>query len=317
MNEILVSGIEHAKVIYPKSEARMSNNKKSGLSRAARSVREAGRVLRGKKKPLAKPLPVESGTSAKPLYPEARKSIIVDIGMNDGKDTVYYRKRGFNVIAVEAIPDLCAAVTKHFEDLGVDGVDIRNCAVTDGTADEVTFYVNKFNSAWSSVNERIGSRKDGAEKIVVPAVDLSEELGPVSKQILYVKIDIEGLDSVALSQIMNLPNLPKYVSVENGSLDMLETLHKNGYDRFKFSNQKYVEHQTISPSSPHGPVPDHKFITSASGVFGEDIPGKWISYEDAVKVQEGLNIAAGLSPDNLFAVVVGWFDLHAKHSSAK
>ncbi|KUJ82100.1 FkbM family methyltransferase [Ruegeria profundi] len=299
----------------------MSNNKNSGLSRAARRVRDAGRVLRGKKiasDPDANRPKVSKTTSDDtPQYPKADQGIIVDVGMNDGKDTHYYRKRGFHVIAVEAIPDLCATVAKQFADLGVDGVDIRNFAVTDDTTDEVAFYVNKHISAWSSVDERIGSRLKGAEKISVPAVDLSSELSSVSGQILYIKIDIEGYDSVALSQIMKLPNLPRYVSVENGSSDMLNILHENGYDGFKFSNQKYVETQTVSPHSPHGKIVNHKFKSSASGVFGEDLPGKWISYEDALKIQKALNLATQTAPNNLFAEIIGWFDLHAKHSSAK
>ncbi|WP_170577661.1 FkbM family methyltransferase [Ruegeria arenilitoris] len=325
----------------------MSDNKKSGLSRAARSVREAGRVLRGKKKhtkptyidqqskdktsaenqlPAAdqgvtKPTYIDQlskdKTSAENQFPAADQGVIVDIGMNDGKDTVYYRKRGFEVIAVEAIPDLCAAMSDYFSDLEVNGVDIRNFAVTDDGKDEVTFYVNKYNTAWSSVKEEYGSRKDGAEKIVVPTIDLSQALQPVSKQILYVKIDIEGLDKVALKQVMALPDLPSYVSVENGSLSMLNTLHENGYDRFKFSNQKYVEYQIIAPSSPHGHIPVHTFKSSASGVFGEDLPGAWIQYEDAVKIQKALKEARRTAPDNLFSMAIGWFDLHAKHSSAK
>ncbi|MDX1743693.1 MAG: FkbM family methyltransferase, partial [Ruegeria sp.] len=296
----------------------MSNNKNSGLSRAARRVRDAGRVLRGKKiaaDPVAYRPKLENPISDDtPQYPKADQGIIVDIGMNDGKDTQYYRKRGFHVIAVEAIPDLCTTVAQQFADLGVDGVDIRNFAVTDGSADEVAFYVNKFTSAWSSVDEEIGSRMEGAEKITVPAVDLSNELGPVSKQIQYIKIDIEGYDSVALSQVMALPNLPPYISVENGSSDMLNTLYENGYDRFKFSNQKYVETQTVSPLSPHGKSLNHRFESGASGVFGEDLPGNWLSYEDALKIQKALNLASQTAPDNLFAEVIGWFDLHAKHS---
>ncbi|WP_170544868.1 FkbM family methyltransferase [Ruegeria arenilitoris] len=293
----------------------MSNNRKSGLSRAAAKVREAGRALRGKNAPLSNLTGVE--TAAEAPLPAADQGIIVDIGMNDGTDSYYYRKRGFQVIAVEAIPDLCKAVSQKFDELGLDGIDIKNFAITDSDVDEVTFYVNKFDTEWSSVDEEIGSRAEGAEKIVVPAVDVSKLLKDVSKQIRYAKIDIEGLDNVALAQIMSLPDRPPYISVENGSSDMLQTLYENGYDRFKFSNQKYTHYQTIPPYSPHGKVFDHQFPDGASGLFGEDLEGEWLSYEDAMKVQKGLNLAAQHAPNNLFAVVIGWFDLHAKHSSAK
>ena len=35
---------------------------------------------------------------------------IVDIGMHDGKDTLYYASRGYKVIAYEANPELCTFV---------------------------------------------------------------------------------------------------------------------------------------------------------------------------------------------------------------
>ena len=39
------------------------------------------------------------------------RKLIYDIGLHRGEDTAYYVARGFNVIAIEANPDLVAECT--------------------------------------------------------------------------------------------------------------------------------------------------------------------------------------------------------------
>ena len=42
-----------------------------------------------------------------PTFPyEPQPKLIIDLGMNDGSDTLFYLKKGFNVVAVEADPTL-------------------------------------------------------------------------------------------------------------------------------------------------------------------------------------------------------------------
>lgn len=235
---------------------------------------------------------------------------IIDIGMNDGKDTEYYAKRGFKVVSFEANPALVEAARLKFQDRH-PRVDIRNLAISDDQG-ELTFYVNKFNSAWSSLDEVLGARREGAEEIKVASCNLVDELGEFSERIHYVKIDIEGFDHIALRQVLKLPHLPKYVSVENGSEEMLRDLRNAGYAGFKFSNQRYVSAQSVSETSPHGKIVEHNFLISSSGVFGEDLVGRWLTFDEAIAVNEGLSYARKKAPNNLWADSVGWFDLHAK-----
>ncbi|WP_207383462.1 hypothetical protein, partial [Thalassovita autumnalis] len=51
---------------------------------------------------------------------------------------------------------------------------------------------------------------------------------------------------------------------------------------------------------------------SSSGVFGEDLVGRWLTFDEAIAVNEGLSYARKKAPNNLWADSVGWFDLHAK-----
>jgi hypothetical protein len=45
---------------------------------------------------------------------ESVPGLIYDLGMNNGDDTDYYLKRGFEVVAVEANPALCQVARDRF-----------------------------------------------------------------------------------------------------------------------------------------------------------------------------------------------------------
>lgn len=236
------------------------------------------------------------------------KKYVVDVGMHDGKDSEYYAKRGYHVIAFEANPELCAIAA---ENLKLENIEIVNRAISDlvGTTQ---FYINSFNSAWSSLDSSLGNRREGSKKISVDTINLSEALSQFSMDIEYVKIDIEGYDLIALRQVLGLDKMPNYISVENGSAEMIKMMRDAGYGGFKFSNQKYVQLQRVPTNSPHGHMVDHIFKPSSSGLFGEDLPGRWFTYDEALKTLEGLAYGRRVAADNLWAETVGWFDLHAK-----
>lgn len=242
----------------------------------------------------------------------AARNLIVDIGMHDGKDLFYYAKRGYNVIAFEANPEMCSMVAARLSETDVTA-DVRNLAISD-TPGEATFFVNRFNTTWSSLDKELGNRREGSYEITVQTCNLIDELSDVADQLYYVKIDIEGFDEIALGQVMNLDGFVPYISVENGSSRMLETLYDAGYSGFKFSNQRYVHTQKIPQNSPHGAQVEHTFIRSASGMFGEDLEGRWFTHDEAKRIITGLDLARNECPGNLWADAIGWFDLHAKHS---
>ena len=233
----------------------------------------------------------------------------IDIGMHDGKDSEYYAKRGFRVIAFEANTSLIPEAKNRLLSLQ-DNVEIRNLAISDVEGD-IEFHVNKERTQWSSIDPEIASRGHQTEIIRVKGCDLSVELQDIQNRIHMLKIDIEGFDLVALKQVAKLAHKPKYISVENGGEKFIEVLSDMGYTRYKYSNQKYTRFHVIPKNSEHGRTVNHKFQDHSSGAFGNDLIGRWLTLGEAIRVTKALDAARSAAPNNLFAESVGWFDLHA------
>ncbi len=235
---------------------------------------------------------------------------IVDVGMHDGADSIYYAKRGFKVVAFEANPVLAKEGAERFAKLGLD-VEVRNYAISDASG-SVKFYVNTSRPQWSSLNSKLGNRASGAVEIEVEACNLADQLAPLGDKIHMVKIDIEGFDFIAAQQIVTLIHKPRYLSVENGGVQFVQLLSEAGYDKFKFSNQKFNSLMRVPKQSKHGADVDVQFLPHSSGPFGEDLTGRWLTADETVKVSEALEAARSKAPGNLWAESIGWFDMHAQ-----
>ncbi|MEM7792296.1 MAG: FkbM family methyltransferase [Verrucomicrobiota bacterium] len=249
-------------------------------------------------------MPLETSTS------NDEDKYIVDVGMNHGEDSEYYFRRGYKVIGIEANPVVARDASASFARQGVE-VTVVNKAISNKEG-RLPFYVNKTSDKWSSLIEGIGSRVHGSEVIEVETVNLKDVLEPYSGRIHYVKIDIESMDHVALEQTMELSMLPRYVSVENGNERMLDLLSAQGYQSFHFSNQKHVPDQRVPADTRQGTFVDHRFKPGTSGLFGDDLRGKWLTIEEAYMVNEAIvRGKQAITQTHLWAEAVGWFDLHA------
>ena len=97
-------------------------------------------------------------------------SIIYDVGMHEGQDTIFYLKKGFKVVAIEANPVLCDKATQNKEfqayiKTGQLVVLNMGIASIEGNMD---FYINTTHTEWSSFNKDISERAgDICEKINV------------------------------------------------------------------------------------------------------------------------------------------------------
>jgi len=244
-----------------------------------------------------------------PAFPD--DYYVIDVGMHDGADSEYYARRGFRVIAFEANPALAEAGRQHFASLGLP-VEVRNRAIAEVAGEQVSFFVNRRNSAWSSLDTTLGNRAGGSDAVEVTTTDIARELHDICDRIHMVKIDIEGFDLTALRQLATLPARPAYCSVENGGTAFLETFVHMGYTRFKLSNQKYNALLKVPVGSPHGYPVDWSFRRHSSGPFGDDIPAPWIDADKMHVVLTGLEAGRRtVSVPNLWADAIGWFDMHA------
>jgi len=256
--------------------------------------------------------------------------------MNNGDDSDFYLRKGFRVVAVEALESLCCAAAERFAAQIAEGrLTIVNRAIAriDGP---VTFYQNERKSVWGTLNaewaQRNLARKAASKEITVSGMrfeDLLEQVGVP----YYVKIDIEGSDLLCLEALSKVHDRPAFVSIEASmtrwkdlkhEFDVFEQL---GYASFKLVNQALVREQ-VPPDPPlEGIYVSQKFPEDASGLFGEEAPGAWMSRQEAVKEYRkilrkhfllgdrgilgdgvlGRNIARRLGFRD------SWYDTHARH----
>jgi len=124
--------------------------------------------------------------------------LIYDVGAHKGEDTGFYLKKGFSVIAIDASPQLCAALSQRFLDyIQQDQLTIINIAVAQQLW-TVDFYIDQKNSIWGTTksnrvarNKWIGGGR--ISKITVESTPLSDLMKKHGVP-RYCKVDIEGND---------------------------------------------------------------------------------------------------------------------------
>lgn len=233
------------------------------------------------------------------------RGLIFDIGFHVGQDTDYYLKKGFAVVAIDANPILIEEGKKRFaKDIADGRLVLINIGIGD-RSDTLPFYVNKTLSEWSSFDKQIGTLRGEYYVIEVPLVSLRsiiEEHGTP----YYLKADIEGYDLMAVKSIRDVSDKPQYISIENGQAHMIEELHNQGYQKFKFINQANIQETTLKPPAKEGSYVDYKFPFGSSGPFGEETAGAWLSKDEVLKLSN-----AYWGNPNRDANIHGWYDLHA------
>lgn len=277
--------------------------------------------------------------------------LVYDVGMHKGEDSELYLKKGFRVIGFEADPDLATYCRRRFAEyvergalVVVEGaiVERSDC---EPSRDAIQFYRNNGNSVWGTVvgdwarrNERFGTSSDAIE---VPAVEFSaclEQHGIPH----YMKIDIEGMDTVCVRALRHFAEKPDYVSIEGDKVsfdklvDDVTLLTALGYDGFKVVQQEGIARQ-IEPNPPkEGRYAGHVIQDGSSGLFGEELPSIWRPYKRLLAEYKLVFLQYILFGDDgklrkylfgrairkclstiLRAPVPGWHDIHARHSSVR
>jgi FkbM family methyltransferase len=246
------------------------------------------------------------------------KNLIIDVGMHRAEDTDYYLKKGYNVIAIDADPQLInLASIKYKNYIDTQHLKLLNFAISDKDDEKVNFNLGD-KSAWNSLNPNITNRENQLNNSVsVKTKKLSTILQNYGVP-YYCKIDIEGYDNVALATLKDLKEIPNYISVETEcigknekiseteALATLNTLHSLGYKYFKLVEQ--VSLTVLSEdvfyngtkmffykffSKYNLPVGNrrklykklnYKFANGATGPFGDDLEGTWMNYDQATNI---------------------------------
>ena len=251
-----------------------------------------------------------------PLRPaELLDDVIYDVGLHIGQDTEFYLRKGFRVVAVDANPAVIESVRARFAKAVAHGrLTLVNVGIAQSeSASPITFYVNERQSEWSSFIEEVAARQNSpVHQVQVSCLPLSRIIAQYGLP-YYVKIDIEEHDAIALQSLLDAGYRPKYLSVENGNQGMLRKLVDAEYTQFKYIQQRDIPQLRLPYPSREGRYVKHAFPLGASGPFGEETPGQWLS-ADAVRRQ----IEKVLDPEgrdkNPYHVdaIHGWFDLHAR-----
>jgi FkbM family methyltransferase len=234
------------------------------------------------------------------------RQLIYDVGAHEGQDTDFYLKKGFNVIAVEASPQLCAELSERFSHAIRSGaLTVVNVAISDKDG-EIDFYLNNEASEWGTANPEFVARNEHlgtkSTKIRIRSTPLDTILKTYGVP-YYLKIDIEGMDTVALSTLQKISERPKYISIESEKvswrrlLEEFRLLTDLGYKKFKIVNQALVTFQKCPLPAGEGLYVDHTFPFESSGLFGTELPGEWMDVFQAIEYYKPIFYGYALNGD--------------------
>jgi len=205
-------------------------------------------------------------------------------------------EKGFDVVAVEANPDLYNLTQGKFaRELSSGKLILHNRVISNLWKGSIGFYVNKKRPEVSSTEKWIASQNGQyeVESYLVSSMSLDDLLF-IHGTPYYLKVDIEGADKLIASSLTLIKDKPKYVSFElnkNDYKEIFENLKKAGYTEFQLINQIHNK-------------PNH------SGPFGEFLDqDKWLDFDVALERYEKYRELKMIDNINLG---VGWLDLHAK-----
>jgi hypothetical protein len=152
------------------------------------------------------------------------------------------------------------------------------------------------------------------------------------------------MDRTALQSLATTELRPRYLSIETSFARNptfaavkadFEALAQLGYDRFKIIDQRAVAQQ-IPPDPPAaGQFAPYRFVNWESGLFGEETPGAWLTFDQALAAFRRLIWSKWIQVllyrrQRLYlyynAIIyrlsgrypnLGWYDIHARHSTVE
>ncbi len=278
--------------------------------------------------------------------PTVIDDLVYDIGLHDGVDTGFYLRSGHRVVAVDADPEAIESAGKRFGEAIERGrLTLVHGAIAPRDAPEtVTLYLSDHRD-WSSLVPQIAGRDGvGIHEVEVPTVSIARLLSQFGTP-EYLKIDIEGMDGVALEDLAETAARPTYVSVEaecaddsgqsdGEALAKLDLLVGMGYKRFKLVDQDSLRVLSLDDlelgprrdvrsrfRARLGATPRERsavldvvgrrtaFRLGATGPFGPDLAGEWLGEKNARRLLGAARLTYFSRDD---AVPYGfWCDWHA------
>jgi FkbM family methyltransferase len=215
------------------------------------------------------------------LQTTRKERLVFDLGFHLGEDTASYLSAGYDVVAVEADPELHRLGKETFSEAIAAGrlTLIHAAAVGHDRrrrSPMIDFHPHPTRSLWGTVDPEFVERNEKlhalphATAVPVPTISL-EELVKSYGCPFFLKIDIEGMDAEVASDLCRLALQPEFVSWETGKRSLLRVLkthfelHRIGFSRFRIVQQMYNHHLPMVPPvdgagnfplHSSGPTPD-------------------------------------------------------------
>lgn len=269
-------------------------------------------------------------------HPGLAPDLVYDVGMHRGEDTVYYLRKGFRVVAFEAQPELVAHARARFAAEVADGrLEIVGGAITGEGRETVTFFTHSKLTGWGTAAPDRAARNEvygSSGEVTVGAVDFRRCLAAHGVP-HYLKIDIEGADMLCLEALLELPERPRYVSIEAesetwaGARSQFDLLERLGYTRFAIVQQGDVGGRVGPIVTRDGRRIPFRFEWFSSGPFGEDLRTPWLDKREAMRRYRTTlralvaahafdRLPRGTEIRYIVSALVdrplpGWFDIHA------
>lgn len=226
------------------------------------------------------------------------QDLIFDVGCNNGDDSDFYLRKGFRVVAIDADQALCDRVSRRFAvEIQAARCEVIHGAVGEKTGELVEFYVcdrpdwNTCDPVFVARNERAGVTYRTVSVPTINVAELMESRGVP----YYLKIDVEGADTIPLKTMVGKEVVPTYTSVEIAQHDLAEGLEQIrllkslGYTRFNFFNQGMRASVKAPNPALEGKYAafDAKAVTT--GLFGKELGGEWMDLSAAERRFAGIH----------------------------
>lgn len=237
--------------------------------------------------------------------------LIFDFGFHNGDDSAFYLAKGYQVVAIEAHPELVEAGLRRFSmEVEAGRLVLLHKAVCE-VSGKVDFFVHAAKPEWSScvlsMAQSDGSCAVGVEVDSTNLHELCLQYGVPD----YLKVDIEGCDLFVAKQLSECERKPRFVSFETSRRDyagIFSYLYVSGYSRFQLVNQANNPKRRANVMNSRGGT--FTFSEFSSGLFGEDLPKEqWLTFDETltryIKYKELKQI------DNV-ELGLGWLDVHAR-----
>ena len=184
---------------------------------------------------------------------------VIDVGINNGNDTIMYLTQGYYVYGIDADPDMVHLAKNRIPAIYKDRYNITNIGISD-KCETIDFYINHF-SGFNSFDKILGAKHANwntnkpvglKHTISVECITLDKfiteyVLPRYRHNIEYIKIDVEGYSYKSLIGLTF--HKPKYISVEFDHANILQNLFQLGYKFFAFIDQAKLVNTDINIST--------------------------------------------------------------------